>query len=282
MAKSVNLKRIEKIETKLTPKELAIRLADQLRKHSTIKDFISAFSSSSSIEDIPIDKPYHLLHKQVENLYKSNTPEDIKTKIRLSQELRSEYGVLRTLILDFNEIIAQRNDTWSIKISLVFNMLLVMIYEVVTRWVPWKKNDGDNSCGVSFMIDPWISATKNMFIEIFLFQSAVNKIQEKYFDGHPFLAQGEDARLTKNIKQVEIIIKLFNSHLKVAKDRGYSDKMSINIKMIKESLIRTQFSDIFVESFIKAAKDKTNLDILVETGDKSELKRYLWNLVKER
>jgi len=61
-------KRLDKLVGQLTPKELAIKLTDDMRKHSSASEFIKAIANRT-YREAPFIRPFSALAEQAEVLY---------------------------------------------------------------------------------------------------------------------------------------------------------------------------------------------------------------------
>jgi hypothetical protein len=60
-------KRLDKLETHLTPKELAIQLAQEIRWHASDEDFWKAWAKRE-LRESPFVKPFSRLAQQAQNV----------------------------------------------------------------------------------------------------------------------------------------------------------------------------------------------------------------------
>ena len=115
MISAAIFKRIDNVETKLTPKQWAIKLADEMRNYPSEGEFHNSILGYTSADETPFIKPFFALKKQAEERQPGNTPEDEDTQNRLSRKLRAEYQVLKLLIFQCNEKMTHKADILEIK-----------------------------------------------------------------------------------------------------------------------------------------------------------------------
>ena len=86
-------KRLDEIETYLTPKEWAIRLADETRKYPDLLAHMKALVKLP-LHELPVQRPYYAFEKQAAELHPGNKPENIRARHRLTDALWGEFHTL--------------------------------------------------------------------------------------------------------------------------------------------------------------------------------------------
>src|SRR5713101_9238090 len=110
MATSTKQRRLDDMELQLTPKEWAIRLAAEMRKHPRQEGFWKAITKGT-YRDSLIVKPFFKLAEQAEARHPGNSPEDIGARNQLNRNLRREFAALRGLVWGVNDAIAYKAES---------------------------------------------------------------------------------------------------------------------------------------------------------------------------
>ena len=84
MRKSRNHIRLDKIEVELTPKEWAIKLADEIHRSPREQDFLRAIAKGTYRESPPV-KPLFALAEQAENRHPGQTPDNVRARQECSR-----------------------------------------------------------------------------------------------------------------------------------------------------------------------------------------------------
>src|SRR5438094_2967072 len=134
-------KRQHKLEGQLTPKELAIKLADDMRKHSSTNEFIKAIANRT-YREAPFIRPFSALAEQAEVLYAGKDPDEIRARNKLSHKLHTEFHALLGLISKINETIANKMEVAGLKAALKISTLQMLILQdafgrVARKAAPW-------------------------------------------------------------------------------------------------------------------------------------------------
>src|SRR5712692_12040044 len=127
-ASSPDQKRLAKIEVQLTPKEWAIRLAAEMRKHPRQEGFWKAITKGT-YRDSLIVKPFFKLAEQAEARHPGNSPEDIHARNQLNRKLRTEFHSLKGVIFKVNETIMSKAETNGLKAALKLSTLHTLILQ---------------------------------------------------------------------------------------------------------------------------------------------------------
>ena len=242
-------KRLNQIETKLTPKEWAVRRAAELRESRTFQAFCLA------ITRVSVEKPGEALTKQAEERYPGKKPEDIRARNALLRKLWTDYGTLTNLQNSVNKETAEGTQRIGLQAALKLSALHTLILQdafgrtasKAALWVEeYKTADKDEEENrqlmlkelaayqdVSFaekftdslplgenirirfptVIEEWVRGTKTLIADVFAHQAAIKIIQDKYFDGHPFLCLDAEAGLDASIKTIQDAVGTFNDYL---------------------------------------------------------------------
>lgn len=248
MTTSTNMKRLDKVESQLTPKEWAIRLADEMRK-SSHTEFVK--------KDASAFKAFPSLQKQAEEKYPGTKPADIQARHRLYRELQTEYHALKKLLGQVNEAIGNRAEKAGLEAALKISTLQTIILQdafartarKAAGWIEVYETEGKDEdenrqimlseleayTGINFgakatdslpigenikirfpsIIENWVRDAARLIRDIYSHQTAVQVIQEKHFDGHPILDKEIENGLKKSIQAVEDAVLTFNDYLGV-------------------------------------------------------------------
>lgn len=128
MTASTSKKRLAEVETGLTPKEWAIRLADAMRAHPSKADFLLA-AASKSFQDSPISRPFHALADQAEARNPGNKPDEIRARNKLHRALDTEYYGLKFLIFDINEVVQSEAKSAGLQAALKLARLEIIVLQ---------------------------------------------------------------------------------------------------------------------------------------------------------
>lgn len=241
---------MNQIETKLTPKEWAIRRADEIHK------FRNAQAFNKSLTPAAVQKPTDALKAQAEERYPGKKPEDIRAFNVLNRKLWVDLATLYNLLGNANKGTAEETEKIGLQAALKLSALHTIILQdafgrtarKAALWVEeYKTADKDEEENrqlmlnelaayedVSFaekftdslplgenirirfptLIEEWVRGTKKLIADVFAHQAAVKIIQDKYFDGHPILCLDVEAGLDASIKTIQEAVGTFNDYLK--------------------------------------------------------------------
>jgi len=246
------------MELQLTPKESAIRLAAEMRKHPRQEGFWKAITKGT-YRDSLIVKPFFKLAEQAEARHPGNSPEDIRARNQLNRKLRTEFHSLKGLIFKVNETIMSKAETNGLKAALKLSWLHTLILldafgrtaSKVAAWVEeYKAADADEEERqvmlkeldayryVSFvetpsnslppgtglrlrfpsLIECWVNDSTMLIMDVFAHRAAIQAVQDKYFDGCPILFRDVETGLDETIRAVEEAVATFNEYLKTRAD----------------------------------------------------------------
>jgi len=161
MTTSTNMKRLDEVEIQLTPKEWAIRLADEFRKHPAMDAFFRAMGEAGPPENTLLFKPYEALQNQAEDRFPGNRPEEVHARIKLNRALRKEFHTLKLLAIEINQDILKRGEVNGLKAALRLARLETMILQdafgrTARKAAEWiediKSNDEDDEMNRRVML----------------------------------------------------------------------------------------------------------------------------------
>jgi hypothetical protein len=290
-------KRIDNMEVNLTPKEWAIRLADEIRQYSSSNELLISFEKYSCSKETPFVKPFYMLNMQVEKKYPGDKPAEIEERYKYGRKLRAEYHMLKTLIQQANENCGNKSEIMSIKAcyySVCFHRIILLEYHDICEGkigVPGKREQFSTTTHLSIMRH-WRTGVILLYYEVFYLQETIKAIQENYFDNHPFIYHGIETTMKETMDRLEETVEQFNEYLIFRKDAFEENEMECNesetdnrllpidLANLIESADRTIISGI-VGHWVKNAKDKATADFLQEMGKEEEMSRFIWGAVNE-
>lgn len=128
------------MEAQLTPKEWAIRLAQEMKSQASAAEFIR-IAAKKAYREWPWVKPFFKLGEQAEARYPGHRPEDLRARNQLDRKLRTEFHALRKLICKAGETIANKAETIGLKTALKLSTLHALILrdsfgQAVKRAIP--------------------------------------------------------------------------------------------------------------------------------------------------
>ena len=86
-------KRLDEIETYLTPTDWAIRLADEMRKYPDPLAYMKAMVKLP-LHELPMQRPLFAFEKQAAAQHPGKKPDDIRARHRLTSALWREFHTL--------------------------------------------------------------------------------------------------------------------------------------------------------------------------------------------
>ena len=105
MSNSAESKRLDKIELQLTPRQWAIRMADEMRRYPSREDFLKALGKGT-FRQAPFIAPFFPLGEQA----KERWPADKRREVELSGKLRTAFRSLTLLLANINNAIMRKAD----------------------------------------------------------------------------------------------------------------------------------------------------------------------------
>jgi hypothetical protein len=121
-------KRLDEIETHLTPKEWAIRLAEEMRKYPDSLAHMKALAKLP-LHELPVRRPYYAFEKQAAELHPGNKPENIRARHRLTDALWKKFHTLKLLIRQVDQTMQRKVETISLQAALQLSALHALILE---------------------------------------------------------------------------------------------------------------------------------------------------------
>jgi hypothetical protein len=252
MSNARNDKRLDRIESQLTPKDWAIKLANEIRLYPNNPAFLRAIAKGTYRES-PYIKPFFALAQQAEDRHPGEKQENVRARQVFSQNLRMEYQALKSMINSINEVIrvqAQMN-------RLMIRALAVQLHGLILQdafaqtagrtatWVErWAADTPDEKerqlilkelADVALASGPpthlaslardWADDAAMILMENVARKQAVQAVQDEYFDGHAILSHDIEGALEKTIEMIIESIATFNEYLST-KGNGLRPELS--------------------------------------------------------
>jgi hypothetical protein len=246
MTTGTRQKRLDRIEVQLTPKEWAIRMAQEIRQLPSGLAYARALAEGY-VQDLK-SKAYCALRQQAEERHPGKRPENISACTKYKRNLHMELHALEMLMAQVNEAISVKADNAMLEVALNLAKLHALILQdafgrtagKAAQWAEAHKPSSGreervrhelikelyNYCDADGRL-PWLieSCRQDMiapFADIFHYQAAVQMVQDKCFDGHPILWQDVEAGLVEAIKILEDGVAIFNDYLSIGERKGIS------------------------------------------------------------
>jgi hypothetical protein len=250
MTASPKERRLDAIEVHLTPKEWAVRLAQEMRSQPSEADFLRVVADEP-YREWPWVKPFFKLCEQAEARYPGNRPEDSRARNQSAGRLRTEFHALKKLIYKASEITKNKTETIRLKTGLkLSNLHTLILQDAISRTVrktsEWmrltagvsvdderqlmlKELAGYTELGLPpsrpflLQVEDWVDELTMLLTEVFLQEAVVREIQDNHFDGHPILFCDVESNLIETIKSLEYTVSTFNEYLAISGDLFRSD-----------------------------------------------------------
>ena len=175
MSNSAKSKRLDKIELQLTPRQWAIRMADEMRRYPSREDFLKALGKDTC-RQAPFIAPFFPLGEQA----KERWPADERRAVELSGKLRTAFHSLRLLINTINNDIMIKAKENRLKAALQASKLHTLILESALVHIGITKLSA--SSAIPSPLENWADNSKELLMETTAYKAAVQAIQEKYFE----------------------------------------------------------------------------------------------------
>jgi hypothetical protein len=273
MTTTTTHKRLDEIETHLTPTEWAIRLADEMRKYPDALAHIKALVKLP-LRELPVQRPFFAFEKQAAEQHPGDMPDDIRARHRLTDALWHEFHMLKLLIRRVNEAMQQKVESLGLQIALRLSALHALILQdafahtathaatllatqkqretkskrqaVLKQLAAFTESGIDETPpdSVFFQIAPpspleeWSNKTSALLKDFYAHRAAVELVQAQHFNGHPILFLDLEAELTEATRTIESAIATGNDYLKCRTEmnRGTcEDNFAIALESIKAS-----------------------------------------------
>lgn len=298
MSTATAKKRLEKIEDKLTPKEWAIRFADEIRKYPSIDELCLA----------QIKTGVSTVHTAQEKLVEQAAARHPGRKAYAEQRAdvkrtQIEFETLKNLVFKVNETVTKRAENAGTEAALKMQTLQTIILQdafgqtacKVSAWIKGQKTTGrkrdtalqgllaeltayaGNSDEIGFrtMADVWGDAVRALGFDLLCHKAAVARLQDTYFDGHAILALDTEAGLDASIQTTRQAADHCNEYL-TARGNPHSP-LKINVDALSPSHKAVKS---LADYWLTPARDEAILDVLNWTCDAAGRDAHRRDMVK--
>ena len=206
-------KRLDEIETHLTPTEWAIRLADEMRKYPDALAHMKALVKLP-LHELPVQRPYFAFEKQAVERHPGDKPDDIRARHRLTDALWKEFQTLKLLIRQVDRTMQRKVETISLQAALQLSALHALILEdalthTATRAATFRElGNGETP------LAEWSHEYTALLQDFYAHRAAVELVQSQHFAGHPILYPELEAELTEAMRTIESAVATANDYLK--------------------------------------------------------------------
>lgn len=302
-------RRLDELEVQLTPKEWAIRLAEEMRRHPSEKDFWKSLAKGT-YRETPFVKPFFKLAEQAEKRHHAKDAANSRLRNRLNRDLRREFAALRGLLWIINDEMDQKAELIklraAVKLSRLHSIVLLQLADL-GREQDTKSSESPTKVdgkeirgfGASWhggeAIGRLIDELSGLIIELFAYKRAIQTTQELYFGGRCILFRDVEERFEETVSALSKTADAFNGYAQIISH--YSDKVDQDDKREKFSSARhcndgpaidlkalrkigVGFSaECIAKDWASRAKQKATADILKET---QQHEPYVWQTFQQR
>ena len=313
MTLSTTKKRLDSIEIHLTPKEWALRLADEIRRYPSMNNAMRAELKGPYKESL-FQRPYDLLEKQAEERESGKTRQSVEARHWLIRKLQSDFHLLKTIVLEVNLCILQGAEALRLKTALRLSLLHSLVLQDAFASTARKSSSWVRNCkgsatdkedrrtvlgNLAFytrvppsVIEDWVDDIVSLFVEVFTHQGAVQIIENKYFDGHRILYRDIENGLDETIKMIEGGVATFNEYMNTreAPFKGYKEMpaepakrqghITIDLDYIKDQAEK-QFVGARAGHWVKSSREKAEASNLEAAGDHPGHVAFAWNRLRK-
>ena len=240
-------KRLNEIETELTPKEWARQVIGEIREYPSDVDCMKAWDKLP-LSQHPLDKPYRALEKMAGRRYPGRRPKDVRVRLELTRKLWTDFSFLLHLPLVVSRKVEQ--EAWNagtlaaLRLSELHSLLVQDLHgsgaAKAAAWIeahpPANGEDegawqalltelaelGRAGAGVTTAGPPsrvgfppwfeWAGETAVLLTNFYAHRAAVQRIQNDHFDGQPILLPQVEALMAQTARLIENGIAAFNAY----------------------------------------------------------------------
>ena len=290
MSNSAKSKRLDKIELQLTPRQWAIRMADEMRRYPSREDFLKALGKDTC-RQAPFIAPFFPLGEQA----KERWPTDNRKEVELSGKLRTAFRLLTLLLANINNAIMRKAEENRLKVALQESMLQTLIWKgafvhVAITDVSWASSAIEARLCPPSLLENWVD-NLTLLMNTIAYKAAVQAIQEKYFESHPILFKDVETEFETTIGMVRHLIAGFNEYRKdvagppnresdqeqqkagIANALPFESEISPPIDIEAIEKCSEELAHFIVERWVRDATVIGTADILRETGMHED---YVW------
>jgi hypothetical protein len=171
-------KRLDEIETHLTPKEWAIRLAVEARNYPDALAYLKALAKLP-LHELLVLRPYFAFEKQAAELHPGSKPDDIRDRHHRTSARWNEFHTLSLLIRDVGMTMEWRVGIIGMKAAAMLSVLILREAPAVS----------------SSSLAELRREITALLQDFYAHRAAVELIQQQEFDGHPILFLDLEAEL---------------------------------------------------------------------------------------
>jgi hypothetical protein len=298
MSTATTKKRLENIEENLTPKEWAIRFADERRKNPSTDAFLRAHIDSGLRT---IDRAHEKLVQQAEARHPGrNSTAALRADIKRTQV---EFSTLKYLLFKVNVAVETRVELGRTEVNLKVQALELMCLRdmfgstasKVAQWIAnqariQRAEDGTyqpllnelatytqvgEGGGFCSMATPWVNAMQGLALDLLNHKAAVVMIQNAYFGGHSVLSLDTEARLDTITNTVREIADHYNLYLTLRSEPVSGHRIDVD-GLSMPAWLPERLADMWLAS----ARDDAVLEVLGCMGEVSAQIAHSRDMVK--
>jgi hypothetical protein len=245
-------KRLDEIETYLTPKEWAIRLADEARKYPGALAYAKSLAKLP-LDELPVRRPYFAFEEQAGERHPGHNPEDNRARHRLKEALWNEFHTLKLLLWWVNMAMRRKVESIGSQAALRLSALHALILQdalaqtarQTAALLTKRKQSGakpereavlkqlaaftevdicetpsgpvppeDDSNRYPSPLAEWNHELTALLKDFFAHHAAVELVQGRHFNGHPILFRDLESELTETARTIESAVATANEYLK--------------------------------------------------------------------
>jgi len=294
MTTTTGHKRLNGIESHLTPTEWAIRLADESRKFPNVLAYTKSLAKVP-LDELPVQRPYFAFEEQAGERHPGRKPEDISARERLIDRLWNEFHTLKVLIREVNLAMQCKVESVGLQAALRLSALHSLILQdafaqmatqtavlLTTQNQPRANSKRqkvlkllaaftdadmheklpdrvllqDALSRYPAPLEEWHHEFTALLKDFFAHLAAVEMVQRQHFDGHPILFLDLEAALTKTARTIESAVVTANEYLKrrAGKNRETCEDYHAIALESIKANAKGQWAAAIAEKWLKAAK----------------------------
>ena len=188
--------RIERVETSLTPKQAAILWLQEMSNFPNLQEY-TFYLKDKPEEAAPLYRLPNQMEQAVRQAMKGRPEAEIWPTVRLAVR---DVAFLVYIVLTANERAMNQRREW----ALLHVAFAEWLNGMILRKIYNKRHQSKEH------IKNWGVAAEHRLVELYGFQSFINVISERYFDGSQILFQDVVDDLKDIIKHLEGLVDLFN------------------------------------------------------------------------
>lgn len=268
-------KRLDELESSLTPKEWAIRLVAEMRRHPNALAFTKALAKLP-LHELPVRRPYFAFEAQASDRYPGRKPEDIRFRHQLTDALWKEFHTLKLLIGQVDQAMERKVETIGLQAALGLAALHTLILQdafaqtarqTAALLIKHKARDekAERQTTLKLMAaftegnirkmrcdqlipndaisqypEPLTERHHELIAllkDFFVHGAAVELVQSQHFDGHPILFLNLEGELVELARTIESAVATANEYLQCCAVSAAGDKsgLVIDLESIKVS-----------------------------------------------